>query len=434
VKPVGYHVTVPCHTDDAGYRTFDSMFAVERSGGSGLVDVVKLVHVEKMLRDKQAVHSEYGGAGFCRKGNYGMPMAITNTMRMCTADSLGAQYDATVPVRPKYGNASAGDAIPYEEEVQCASSPFETPWFAPDLDELDTEMQAVGSVPMWSTNPDSGDSQYPKSDNSRDIPNTLAGFSEAGWGEVCHEGTLLTCSDEDPCVPLEGVHDVLQCIRGVCVRKISETDTCYSHADCLVGGTMCSGDGFCVDPVYQVQNERPGNIEFQLYADEGTCQDIIPDAGVARSYDTYGASPWETMPDVLHTHGLCSYRNWFEMQRFPNSSDSLSCQAADAVQGQCRTGVDWHIDSRLHDTAAPPSQVDFKTLWESGRYRMDAHACDMDYTYVRGLRGCSPHIDKPGALLDIVGTTTRRSAYAGTSMRRNKLMRSITRAGKNKKN
>jgi hypothetical protein len=32
-KPVGYHVTLPCNKDQAGYRTFDAAFAVERGDG-----------------------------------------------------------------------------------------------------------------------------------------------------------------------------------------------------------------------------------------------------------------------------------------------------------------------------------------------------------------------------------------------------------------
>lgn len=32
-KPVGYHVTLPCSADQAGYRTFDTAFAMERGDG-----------------------------------------------------------------------------------------------------------------------------------------------------------------------------------------------------------------------------------------------------------------------------------------------------------------------------------------------------------------------------------------------------------------
>jgi hypothetical protein len=30
----------------------------------------------------------------------------------------------------------------------------------------------------------------------------------------------------------------------------------------------------------------------------------------------YGASPWETIPDVLEMYGMCSYSNWFEYLEF----------------------------------------------------------------------------------------------------------------------
>ena len=53
-KPVGYHVTVPCSKDQAGYRTFDAAFAVDR--GDGTVAVVhKYMHT--MLRDQDTFHS-----------------------------------------------------------------------------------------------------------------------------------------------------------------------------------------------------------------------------------------------------------------------------------------------------------------------------------------------------------------------------------------
>ena len=51
-KPVGYHVTLPCSRDQAGYRTFDSAFAVDRNDGTILI---KYLHTT--LRDQDAYHS-----------------------------------------------------------------------------------------------------------------------------------------------------------------------------------------------------------------------------------------------------------------------------------------------------------------------------------------------------------------------------------------
>lgn len=51
-KPVGYHVTVPCSKEQAGFRTFDAGFAVDR--GDGTV-VMKYMHT--MMRDPDTYHS-----------------------------------------------------------------------------------------------------------------------------------------------------------------------------------------------------------------------------------------------------------------------------------------------------------------------------------------------------------------------------------------
>jgi hypothetical protein len=54
-KPVGYHVTLPCSKDQAGYRTFDAAFAVDRGDGTVAVTTKKYMHT--MLRDQEAYHS-----------------------------------------------------------------------------------------------------------------------------------------------------------------------------------------------------------------------------------------------------------------------------------------------------------------------------------------------------------------------------------------
>ena len=54
-KPVGYHVTVPCSKDEAGYRVFDSVFAVDRT--NEYMDVVRIRYTHTMMRDQEAYHS-----------------------------------------------------------------------------------------------------------------------------------------------------------------------------------------------------------------------------------------------------------------------------------------------------------------------------------------------------------------------------------------
>lgn len=56
-KPVGYHVTLPCSNDQAGFRTFDSMFAIDRGDGTLSVSSMKMRYMHTMLRDQDAYHS-----------------------------------------------------------------------------------------------------------------------------------------------------------------------------------------------------------------------------------------------------------------------------------------------------------------------------------------------------------------------------------------
>lgn len=115
-------MTVPCQSSETAYRTFDSAFAVERNDGNF---PVKMRYYHNALRERDTFHSEYGAAGFCRKGVYGMPRYITNTMRICTRDAANVQYDATVPVKPKYTN----DTEQFSDDEHCSDNPFTTPWF-----------------------------------------------------------------------------------------------------------------------------------------------------------------------------------------------------------------------------------------------------------------------------------------------------------------
>ena len=121
-KPVGYHVTLPCDGKDAAYRTFDSAFVMETDT---LHDTfhVNMRYMHTMARNITNVHSEYGRSGFCRRGAYGMPTHVTNTMRVCTREAINVQYDASVPVSPKWthGHESMG-------EEYCADSPYDVPW------------------------------------------------------------------------------------------------------------------------------------------------------------------------------------------------------------------------------------------------------------------------------------------------------------------
>lgn len=390
-KPVGYHVTLPCHHSETAYRTFDSVFAVDESNPAN----IRMVYQHNTLRDRQSAHSEYGASGLCRKGTYGMPRAITNTMRVCTRDSKDAVYDASVPVKPEYGTNRSTVPVYDDDNVRCADSPYETPWFIEDLANTDPNMLSVGGVPMWDAN--YLDATYPIASV---VNKAGAGVTE--WGTDCHEGMHLTCDNTHPCVSMDPVNSPLECVRGVCVRNRALTDTCYSHEDCEPHGQLCTGDGYCSDGVYQIDNEFHEEIEFQIHSAHCTGAPSGPADGQVKpdSYSTVGTSPWERVPDILQMHGMCSYRNWFEFQEFTQSTNSgrsaintkALCTDKQRNDSLCRAiDSDGTVDT-WWDTDLPAEVSSFPTLWGTQRFRVQPHACDRDYMHIDGFAACVPFV------------------------------------------
>jgi hypothetical protein len=121
-KPVGYHVTLPCDGKDSAYRTFDSAFVMQTDNPNGEFHVT-MRYMHTMVRNITSASNEYGRSGFCRRGAYGMPTHVTNTMRVCTRDAVDVKYDAAVPVTPKWVNGVESMGKEY-----CADTPYDVPW------------------------------------------------------------------------------------------------------------------------------------------------------------------------------------------------------------------------------------------------------------------------------------------------------------------
>lgn len=341
-----------------------------------------------------------------------MPRAITNTMRVCTRDSKDAMYDASVPVKPEYG-PSRSTAPSYDDgDIRCANSPYETPWFIEDPDNTDPNMLSVGGVPMWDAK--YADPTYPIASVTN-----KAGAGVTEWGTDCHEGTHLSCDETHPCTSIDPVNAPLECVRGVCVRNRIVSSSCYSHADCEPTGQLCTGDGYCSDGVYQIENAFAEEIEFQIHS--AHCEGVPGGPRYTQlkpdSYSTAGTSPWERVPDILQMHGMCSYRNWFEYQEFTQSSNGnrSALNAADRCTDQerdagvCR-GID--VDSSTAswwDTDLPAGTEKFPTLWDTKRFRMQPHICDRNYMHIDGFGACVPFVtDSPVARTGFVTMHNRK--------------------------
>lgn len=358
--------------------------------------------------DEICLCCRFGAASFCRSGIYGMPQLVTNTMRVCTRDAPNASYDATVPVRPRY-NADFTVSQEY-----CSSTPYQVPWMLQDqsASENPAAQFSVGAVPMWdggsvAANSYSSTAKYPSDDYGPQILNTNPGVSaqseqqEQGWGAGCTEGPLLECITDADCPSVLGadatVPQLLQCFRGVCVINMQRSPSCYAHRHCESSGKMCSGDGVCAESILQVENDLPAgeDVEFELYAKK--CESATPQQRPVRSYDMYGASAWETVPDILRMYGMCSYRDWFEYLEFVDPSDASRsnrgvCGVRAAEKG-CDPASFNALESLWWDVGAPFAETGMRTLFEMQKFRVKPHPCDRDYQHLEGLQGCAPVMD-----------------------------------------
>jgi hypothetical protein len=390
-KPTGYHVTLPCDGADAAYRTFDSAFFMETGADSNGTFTVAMRYTHQMLRNITTATNEYGRSGFCRRGAYGMPTHVTNTMRVCTQDAIGIKYDAHVPVKPLW------DSNEYGSEY-CSPSPYDVPWNIDSGARGNTPpgMFSVGHLPHYY-----GEDFASITSNFFPISSLVKeyvhpGVQEHSWGSSCTHGDFLECENDNDCVSTGSV--ALECLRGVCVLAYSQDDgemVCYRHADCEDYNKMCSGEGICEEAVWQVENrldatDHGGNaIEFDMFAE--SCGSIENNV---ESYDMWGASKWETIPDILPMYGMCSYRGWFEYREFltPSQSSLLKFPrvSTGCVANDCTSG-DFRGDRRTWwDTASDHGDVDFPPIRETGKYTVLPHVCDRDYEHLENMRGCTP--------------------------------------------
>lgn len=392
-QPVGYHATVPCSKDEAGYRVFDSVFAIDRESSSSVV-IVKYMH--SMVRDPEAYHSRFATAGFCRRGNYNHSQYVANTMRVCTRDVENVEYDATVPVAPKFLNPQKK----FSDAEYCAPDAADVPWSMDDPDVADPGMFSVGNAPMWRGVIWEADGLYPDGNRLTELENTSPGLrSTQSWSSACSSmeknvKDVLSCSTDADCVALPAAAangTRLECFRGICVLNRKDTDTCYSHADCQSTNKMCAGDGRCVHSVLQVENALDHDIDFELYSED--CSSSNSTRFPTVQYDTYGGSPWEKIPDVLEMYGMCSYRNWFSYLEFvePSSDERQNLGLCNGEQqsSSCEPLSSKSTVSRWYNVLTPEAN-EMPSLWDTQKFRVQPHACDRDYQHLNGMRGCAP--------------------------------------------
>lgn len=339
--PVGYHVSIPCHFSETGYRTFDNVF-VQDSDMSG---EPVLVYMEDQSREADLVDSNFGAGGLCRVTNFGFDMYETNTMRVCTRVTDGEDVDIHVPAGK---NTRTLLGLP-----RCSESSRDIPWGDHTFyDYYDAAFHSVGTIPNL---PYVGAETYPENSARLLVVGPQHKMSLDGWGPKCQDLVLPNCSEPGWACP-----DGFWCTEhGVCQHPSVQ---CTRHSDCS-GEMMCTGLGTCTTPVVSVDNQLGENASFRAHTSE--C--------AGESFSMRGASYWGYVPDLLEAHGMCSYRHWQEYLYTLNK-----CSCTNDVTGACT----------LNAKECPYyvfSNQEVNNRWWNGtdefpvRMKMIPTTCDRDY-------------------------------------------------------
>ena len=278
--PVGYHVTVPCDSSESGYRTFDNVFVLDTDASGEPV----MVFVEDQSRDADLVDSNFGSGGLCRGTNFGFDMYETNTMRVCTRVTDGEDVDIHVPAGK---NTRLGIGLP-----RCSESSRDIPWGDFSFyDYYDAAFYTVGTVPNL---PTTSAIVYPEDSLKMLVVGPQHRMSTEGWGAKCQDLVIPNCSESGWSCP-----ENFKCTAsGICQHLSVQ---CTRHSDCP-SEMMCTGLGVCKTPVISVENKLGADASFRAHTTD--C------AGEA--FSMRGASHWAYVPDLLESHGMCSYRHWQE--------------------------------------------------------------------------------------------------------------------------
>ena len=123
----------------------------------------------------------------------------------------------------------------------------------------------------------------------------------------------------------------------------------------------------------QVENELNQSVEFELYAKE--CSSTSQARNPVRSYDTYGGSPWENIPDILRMYGMCSYHDWFEYLEFIDPSDrvarkNLGACGVDSATQNCEPATFNAFKAMWWDTQRPFAQTAMPSLFETHKFQV----------------------------------------------------------------
>lgn len=375
VHPVGYHPSIPCASAHVSYRSFDAVWATEAA--SGEFDVVRFVYGKDYLRNRSLDENYFGSSSHCRAANYGLEMRRINTMELCTRQIEDPHIDPTVPINPY----SSVEQQVWEETEYCSGFTDEGVWDPyGGTDYYNPE--SIGLVTSWfqesGLNWPEDTVHIPWIYGKEEIETELDAGGD-GLGQGCVLSNLFTCAEDADCtneaLSSIGTDNYLSCYQGVCVQKKQPSDTsvtfdCVNHEQCEEP-LMCSGEGRCVQPFFEFQNNYSSRVEFGLYAEY--C------ASGQHEFDTMGISPWQTVPTFMQDSGFCGYRRWFEYR------DMLERAGCDEQQQYCTVGPQSFIYHT--DIGVPATQGN---LFADNYMKVQPNICDRDYQYINGFKSCVP--------------------------------------------
>ena len=313
--PVGYHVTTPCTAEEAGYRTFDSSFAVRRTESNVTVEYEGVA-----LRDPDLSAGFFGTNGLCRRTTYGFPLFEVNDLRLCTREHE-SYFD------PFVSNFSRPERST-EKDFYCSKDggdvPWQKDWFLP------AHYRSFGTVPSLLTE---GTLSYRGVDS---LP--TAGIRKDS-GTTFY--TQPQCTTNNDCGP------GYSCIRNVCFDNDIE---CVKHEMCD-NGKLCNADGKCVSSKLYIQSVLEEETEVELFSRKCADDNV---------FDNRGKTRWGAINNLFQAHGFCGYHEWHDYLLM--CPDSSSCQLAtmQSWKNSTKYTQDTILQERLMHLLAHPCDRDFQ--------------------------------------------------------------------------
>ncbi|KAJ1468512.1 hypothetical protein T484DRAFT_3629701 [Baffinella frigidus] len=415
--PVGFHVTTPCADKNVAYRTFSNQFQYDRDAHK-----MRYRHtIPAGMRSEKLTMNNAGASGVCRLNTFGQTLREQNNVRVCTRMRTGVRVDYAVPV---LNNDNSGNEKTWTTEA-CSTSSHHVPWDIENTQEA--RMRSSGLLTSWPDNISrvwlSSTSVLHKLGLPADAKPGLWAETEEDVGE-CGMPPLFECTHDSQCagdnaVGVEG-DKTMKCINNVCMVTAvvnpsslswvydSKFVECTSHRHCSdsieEGGLnrpdmLCSGEGRCVLPVVEINNEYAGgSVDLSWHAT--SC-----DSATMETIDMYGKSAWGRITGLFEAHGLCSYRNWFEYRNvFDTHCDSAS-QTTDDIQADiCNLGTDVH----WADTLQEEDDTSLNIFASQKILYQEPHRCDRDFEHYDGHVMCSPKITTAGSVASMYSGSWER--------------------------